>query len=333
MATSNVNDAPASKKIKLDDKNGDKRKDEHDDNLVKTLSDFKLERILSNNSNRKTICIQGSFPGKDGIALLIFEKKSFTDTEFNNDDGYLTGNSVLKCVFKNDVYYSYECFPDIMLSGLKTTVIYPATEKHIKKFSQQNIHLVNETIDLYNKITLPHIQKEQFSLDWVYNILDHNSETERIVFEDSDPNIGFILLPDLKWDGKTLETLYLVGIVHCRELKSLRDLNDSHLPLLRNIYTKGVKAIEDTYNLPESQLRIYLHYQPSFYHLHAHFTYLKYEAPGIFTEKSHMLTNVISNIELIGDYYQRVTLPFVVRENDSLFKKFETEKILKPCPN
>lgn len=77
----------------------------------------------------------------------------------------------------------------------------------------------------------------------MYNILDHKSETERIVFEDSDPNIGFILLPDLKWDGKTLETLYLVGIVHCKGLKSLRDLNDSHLPLLRNIYTKGVVSL------------------------------------------------------------------------------------------
>jgi m7GpppX diphosphatase len=41
------------------------------------------------------------------------------------------------------------------------------------------------------------------------------------------------------------------------------------------------KAIKEKYGIPCSQLRIYIHYQPSFYHLHVHFTYLKYDAPGI----------------------------------------------------
>lgn len=79
----------------------------------------------------------------------------------------------------------------------------------------------------------------------------------------------------------------------------------------------------------KSQLRIYLHYQPSMYHLHVHFTYLKYDAPGIFTEKSHMLSNVISNITLLPDYYQKVTLPFVVKESDNLFKILIEKDILK----
>lgn len=78
-----------------------------------------------------------------------------------------------------------------------------------------------------------------------------------------------------------------------------------------------------------SQLRIYLHYQPSFYHLHVHFTYLKYDAPGITAERSHLLSNVISNIELLPDYYQKVTLPFVVRETDNFFKRFEEKGYLK----
>lgn len=81
--------------------------------------------------------------------------------------------------------------------------------------------------------------------------------------------------------------------------------------------------------MDKSQLRIYLHYQPSFYHLHVHFTYLKYEAPGILAEKAHLLSNVISNIELLSDYYQKITLPFVVKETDNLFKKFEEAGVLK----
>lgn len=92
---------------------------------------------------------------------------------------------------------------------------------------------------------------------------------------------------------------------------------------------KFQKAIEEKYGLSASQLRIYLHYQPSFYHLHVHFTYLRHEAPGILAERAHLLSNVISNIELVSDYYQRVTLPFVVRESDKLFQEFESRNILK----
>lgn len=69
--------------------------------------------------------------------------------------------------------------------------------------------------------------------------MEHKSEKERIIYEDSDPKSGFILLPDLKWNGTTLETLYLLGIVFQRNLKSLRDLTSEHLPLLKNIYDKG----------------------------------------------------------------------------------------------
>ena len=45
---------------------------------------------------------------------------------------------------------------------------------------------------------------QKFSLDWIYNILEHKKEVERIVYEDSDPNTGFLLVPDFKWDGKQI---------------------------------------------------------------------------------------------------------------------------------
>lgn len=78
-----------------------------------------------------------------------------------------------------------------------------------------------------------------FFLQWVYNILEKKAEAERVVFEDPDPVTGFVLLPDLKWDQKQLENLYLVAICHADGIKSLRDLNKSHLPLLKNILLKG----------------------------------------------------------------------------------------------
>ena len=77
-------------------------------------------------------------------------------------------------------------------------------------------------------------------LQWVFNILEHKKEADRIVFEDPSPEIGFILLPDLKWDAKQVADLYLIAIVHQKDIKSLRDLNDKHLPLLKNIKDKGI---------------------------------------------------------------------------------------------
>lgn len=167
----------------------------------------------------------------------------------------------------------------------------------------------------------------------MYNILEHKQEADRIVFEDECRTNGFVILPDLKWDGKTLETLYLIAIVHRHSLKSLRDLNETHLLLLKNIRDKGISVIREKYGVERSQLRIYLHYQPSFYHLHVHFTYLKYEAPGIRCERSHLLDTVIDNIELMPDYYQRATLSFVLNDTHSLYKIYKSQELHCSKPN
>lgn len=113
------------------------------------------------------------------------------------------------------------------------------------------------------------------------NILEHKAEQENIVYEDTDKDIGFILVTDLKWD-KQLDTLKLLALPF-QKIRSLRELNASHLPLLRNIRDAGTAAISKKFNVPASQLRIYFHYQPSYYYLHVHFCYLMYEAPGKYT--------------------------------------------------
>lgn len=81
-------------------------------------------------------------------------------------------------------------------------------------------------------------------------------------------------------------------------------------------------VIEEQYNVAEDQLRIYLHYQPSYYHLHIHFTHVKFDAPGTTVGKAHLLCDVIDNIEMKDDYYQTKTLSFNARENDPLYLEF-----------
>ena len=59
------------------------------------------------------------------------------------------------------------------------------------------------------------------------------------MYSDLDPDIGFVLLPDLKWDQGELENLYMLAVVRKRGLLSLRELNAAHLPLLKNVLHKG----------------------------------------------------------------------------------------------
>lgn len=68
---------------------------------------------------------------------------------------------------------------------------------------------------------------------------------------------------------------------------------------------------------------MYIHYQPSYYHFHVHFTHIKLEAPGFGADRAHLLTDVIGNIELINDYYEKCSLTFVVREQEDLYAKYK----------
>ncbi|XP_017778004.1 PREDICTED: m7GpppX diphosphatase [Nicrophorus vespilloides] len=293
---------------------------------LKNFSAFSLDKILYNNSNRKSVCLQGSFDGLSGTAIVLLEKTAFEDEKLKEKGAFFNEKSELKQIFQNDIYGNYECFPEY--NPIKTTIIHPATDKHISKYSGNISFMVDETPELYKNIILPHIIEEQFDLSWLYNILDHKKEVERIIYEDNSESNGFVLLPDMKWDGKTIETLHILALVHTRGIKSLRDLSKDHLTLLKNIQTIGQNIIQEKYNIPASQLRVYLHYQPSFYHLHVHFTYLQFDAPGIYTERAHLLSNVISNLELLSDYYQKVSLPFVVQENSTLCKILKSKGIL-----
>lgn len=297
------------------------------------LSQFELVRILSNNSTQKSVALLGHFRdlSRENQAIVTLEKTAFTEaqlqtSESDSSSSFFTTKSQLRTEFINDIYGNFLCLADPEINQLKVTIIYPASEKHIVKFSAQPKHLLEETAQDYQTVTLPHLEREQLSLEWLYNVLEHRKEQNRIVFEDPSDETGFILLPDLKWDGKTLEQLYLLALVRVRGIKSLRDLTGEHLPLLRNIKERGTEAIRERYGIGADTLRVYLHYQPTFYHLHVHFTFLQHDPPGIQCEKSHLLAAVIGNLELVPDYYQRATLCCVFKETDKLYEKLRAAK-------
>ena len=71
------------------------------------------------------------------------------------------------------------------------------------------------------------------------NILEGRAEVDRVIYSDTDPETGFLLLPDLKWSQENTDDLYVLAIVRKKGILCLRELNASHLPLLESVYEKA----------------------------------------------------------------------------------------------
>ncbi|XP_074751088.1 m7GpppX diphosphatase isoform X1 [Strix uralensis] len=287
------------------------------------LAELRLRRVLRESARDKAVFLHGEVTGPSGDgtdAVVILEKTPFQEEKVSE---LLKKHTKLELQMRNDIYSTYHLYPPPELNEIKTTVVYPATEKHLQKYLRQEVHLIRETWEDYKNITLPFIQSQSFSIQWVYNILEKKAEADRIIHENPDPCNGFVLVPDFKWNQNQLDDLYLIALVHRRDVKSLRDLTAEHLPLLRNILQEGTEAVAKRFGVPGSQLRIYLHYQPSYYHLHVHFTALGYDAPGSSVERAHLLADVIDNLAMDSMYYQKRALTFALRADELLLKKFQ----------
>jgi m7GpppX diphosphatase len=169
-------------------------------------------------------------------------------------------------------------------ADLKINLIHPCTDKHVKKYSKQGVRMVVETPQIYAEKIRPYmrLQREQGRLNWVWNIIEGKTEVEDVIYRTplgQDGDEGFLLLPDLNWDRKTLEALHLLGLVERMDIWSLRDLKKKHIPWLQHMRTKFIEATVKTYpELEEDQLKLYVHYQPTYYHFHIHIVHVQLEA-------------------------------------------------------
>ncbi|EGT49207.1 CBN-DCS-1 protein [Caenorhabditis brenneri] len=289
------------------------------------LKKAKFQEVLGADSSHKSLFLLLSQPdGSQGI--LLANKSPFSEDK--SDIEKLLETAKLHEISRNDIFGSYNIEVDGQLNLLKSQLIYPVNERLIAKYRQEEKYVIRETPELYEKVTKPYIEKFQLNLNWVYNCLEKRSEVDKIVFEDPDKNNGFLLMQDIKWDGKTLENLYVLAIIHRHGLKSVRDLTGDHLQMLYNIRDKSLKAINEKYGLRTDQIKCYFHYQPSFYHLHVHFINLKYDAPASTTMSAILLDDVINNLELNSEHYKKSTLTFTRKHGDKLTEMFHEANVI-----
>ncbi|KAK6499849.1 hypothetical protein TWF481_010206 [Arthrobotrys musiformis] len=296
------------------------------------LRAFKFERVLNQDTGRKTLNLLGTI---NGLPAIITAEKTAFNTEslegfVSPEEGLLSVNLLQK----NDIYHWF--MGTISQSAtsnaaVKVNLIYPCTDVHIKKYSMQQQHMVVETPEIYEKYVAKYITQktEGGRLNWVYNILDHKQESEKIVYEDEDKEMGFILLPDLKWDLVTMTSLYLSVIVHRTDIRSIRDFTPEHIPFLTSLKDKVLSAVAEKYSLPGDLLKIYVHYQPSYYHFHVHVVHISHDMGASATAgKAILLDEIIQVLRLMQKSpgpkvlgYKDLEMTYVLGEEHDLWKK------------
>lgn len=189
---------------------------------------------------------------------------------------------------------------------LKINLIYPCTETHVKKYSKQRVRFVTETPEIYKDKVRPYMlaKREEGRLNWVFNIIEGKKEVEDVIYRTKLGEMGdegFLLLPDLNWDRKTLEGLHLLALVERRDIWSLRDLKKKHIEWLRHMKDKVVQATVETYpSIEADELKLYVHYQPTYYHFHIHIVHVALEA-GVTqaTGKAVGLDSIIETLKVM----------------------------------
>lgn len=299
------------------------------ESVIELMNNFVLLECLQNSVSEKRVILLGTI--FDQKTLVILEKTPF---QINGEASFSMEKliSAWKLLEQNDIYswHVTTLLQSLESPAAKATIIVPATEAHIRKYRTQNFRYVTETPDLYDKVVKPYIETQKGDrIQWVYNILFHGKEAESVIYHDKDPESGFVLLPDMKWDKVSMDALYLIAIVNRLDVASVRDLNGSHLPFLKNL-NEVVKTVTVTKfpDLERDQLRVFIHYQPSYYHFHVHIVNIQHPGlgSGINAGKAILLDDVIANIELVPEYYQKRTLSYVLGENHDLWKLIEAEQ-------
>lgn len=125
--------------------------------------EFKPEKTILVNPQSKLIAVVGKFPGNtDSQGVLVAEKQPLTESSLSC---ILSAESKVTKNFQNDVYSQYVLSCPDGVGEVKMTAIFPATEAHVKKYSEQAIVMVRETPSDYRNITKPFIENHPLGID------------------------------------------------------------------------------------------------------------------------------------------------------------------------
>ena len=184
-------------------------------------------------------------------------------------------------------------------------VLYKPNIMHIKKPPikkyRYNQHIESETYQQY----LERAHKRNPIKDmWIYELLKTDKHKE-ILYSDNQ----FVLIKPTKSTD-----MHLLGFVRDINIRTMRDLDERHIPLLEHIYEGGCLYFKEKYNINKDKLKIYVHYPPTTWVLHVHFTLIDNIEVSSSVEHTYSLSEIINILRIRGDYYQTTIMNCLVNE-------------------
>ena len=129
---------------------------------ITSFENFRVHQLLNVNTKLKSFAVCGSFAGRDSSsrAVVLAEKEPLTSDSLS---GLFSSSTRLTNNFQNDIYGQATAVAGGGLGNVKLTTIYPATDEHIQKYSDQDCFMVRETPEDYEKVTRGYIESQSLS--------------------------------------------------------------------------------------------------------------------------------------------------------------------------
>ena len=291
-----------------------------------TISNFAVEETLRFEAGGRLAVVLGTLDGKDCL-LEIKQRAALADPRALED-----ALPKLKLALTNHsgAEYSYYAATDPTTGATyDLEAVWPAPERLVQRKRPAEICVVEETAEAYDRVVRPFAEAQAAKIGWIDAVCALEKERERNLHACD----AFVVNVDTKWsthgpfedDRATwrgadwTRDLYLLAISKDASLKSMRDLRGpAGAGLCRAMRAALLRCAADVYGVPATKLRVFFHYQPQFYRLHAHCTRAEHTNPGCECDRAHLLTTVAANLDLAPDYYARAPLTYKLRVGEKL---------------
>ena len=291
-----------------------------------TISNFAVEETLRFEAGGRLAVVLGKLDGRDCV-LELKQRAALADPRALED-----ALPKLKLTLTNHsgAEYSYYAATDPTTGATyDLEAVWPAPERLVQRKRPAEICVVEETAEAYDRVVRPFAEAQAAKIGWIDAVCALEKERERNLHACD----AFVVNVDTKWsthgpfdaDRATwrgadwTRDLYLLAISKDASLKSMRDLRGPDgAGLCRAMRAALLRCAADVYGVPATKLRVFFHYQPQFYRLHAHCTRAEHTNPGCECDRAHLLTTVAANLDLAPDYDARAPLTYKLRLGEKL---------------
>lgn len=240
------------------------------------------------------ICEYENLVEKKSLKSRVYlEPKSNIKYTFIADNKSYQDVRLLEKIQSNDIFEKYK-----VSANVNGELICCDDQSKLKNFKNKiTYETYLEYLDLISEYD---IEKDR----WIYNIIDGIAEQESILYSDE----SIIIIPSYTWDKADIDNLHVLCIFKDINLRTIRDLDSSHIELLEKVKTIGTNIINMEYSIDIDEINIYFHYEPSTYQLHLHFTNVSNRNFRNSVESSHHIDSVLFNLSINSDYYKLIKM-------------------------